>query len=157
MNARRLGLALCACVAPLAGCLDDEIAGGSVIGPLAGPRVAESVLALDVLDGVPLGITGTFAQGEMVNLWVHWEALQPPHTAEAVWFDPNADESASTLLDIDDPAVEQVTVFSLELTNLSMLGRWDVELFLDDELMRSHSFLVVDLLPGESVGLKIED
>ena len=139
-----------ACVVLLGGCIEDESASGSVIGPLAGPRVAESVLALDVLDGVPLGITETYAQGELVNLWVHWEALEPPHTAEAVWYDPGAGEAAAfTVLDIDNLAAEQVTVFSLDLGALSELGRWDVELFLDDELMRSHSFLVVDLLPGE--------
>ncbi len=112
-----------ACVVLLGGCIEDESASGSVIGPFAGPRVAESVLALNVLDGVPLGITETYAQGEVVNLWVHWEALEPPHTAEAVWFDPAADEAAFTVLDIDDLAAEQVTVFSLDLGTLSELGR----------------------------------
>lgn len=147
MKALRAAL-LGACILSLNGCA-DESASGSVVGPLAGPRVAESVLALDVLNGVPLGITETFAQGEVVNLWVHWESLEPPHTAQAVWFDPAGNEEAFTVLDIDDPAREQVTVFTLQLTAFSELGRWDAELFLDDELMRSHSFLVVDVLPGE--------
>ncbi len=147
MKARWVVL-LGACILSLNGC-EDETASGTVVGLLDGPRVAESVIALDVLNVVPLGITETFAQGEVVNLWVHWESLEPPHTAEAVWFNPGGSEEAFTVLDIDDPAREQVTVFTLQLTSVSKLGRWDVELFLDDELMRSHSFLVVDLLPGE--------
>ena len=88
-----------ACILSLNGCA-DESASGSVVGPLAGPLVAESVLALDVLNGVPPGITETFAQGEVVNLWVHWESLEPPHTLQAVWFNPRGSEEAFTVLDI---------------------------------------------------------
>ncbi len=119
-----------------------------MVGPLTGARVAESVLALAVVNGVPIGITDTFEQGEHVNLWVHWEALDPPHEAEAVWFDPDGAEVDFTILDIDESAAEQVTVFTLELTTVSQIGRWDVDLFLDGELQRGHSFLVVDLLPA---------
>lgn len=143
------GLALVgACALALSGC-DDERASGSVVGPLAGARVAESVLALDVIGGVPVGITDVFEQGESVHLWVHWEALDPPHSTEAVWFDPAGSEVAATGLEIGGSASEQVTTFTLDLTNFSATGRWDVELFLDDEFERSHSFLVVSVLPGE--------
>ncbi|UCC48468.1 MAG: hypothetical protein JSV41_13570 [Gemmatimonadota bacterium] len=147
MRARTLALA-CALVPLLAGCEDEE-ASGIVVGPLAGPRVAESVLALAVVDGVPVGITTIFEQGEVVNLWVHWEALQPPHVAEAVWFDAFADDVDATTLEIRGRAAEQVTVFSLELTSFSQTGRWGVELYLDGELQRSHAFHVVEAVPGE--------
>ncbi len=147
---RLLGLGLlCAIASLVAGC-EEERAGGSVIGPIAGPRVAESVLALAVLDGVPVGITDVFVQGETVHLWVHWEALTPPHEAEAVWIDPLGNDVDATVLAIGGRAAEQVTVFSLALTALSETGRWDVDLYLDSELQRGHSFLVVDVLPGES-------
>jgi hypothetical protein len=136
-----LALSLSAC--------EDERVSGTVIGPISGPRVAESVLALAVIDGVPVGITEIFVQGEVVNLWVHWEALDPPHQAEAVWFDPFGNEVDFTILDIEGRAADQITVFALELTTISDLGRWEVELYLDGEFLRSHTFLVVEFLPGE--------
>lgn len=145
---RRLGL-FCAIACLVAGC-EEERAGGTVVGPIAGPRVAESVLALAVVDGVPVGITDIFARAETVHLWVHWEALRPPHEAEAVWIDPSGNEVDATLLAIGGRAAEQVTVFSLQTTALSETGRWDVDLYLDSELQRGHSFLVVDVLPVQA-------
>lgn len=127
---------------------DDERVSGEVIGPLSGPRVAESVLALEVIDGAPVGITDVFATGERVNLWIHWEELVPPHTVEVVWFDPFGDSFVSEV-DVRGRASEQVTVSTLELTQISPTGRWDAEIFLDQEFMRSHVFLVVEVLPGE--------
>ena len=127
------------------GC-DDERASGGVVGPLAGPRVAESVLALEVLNGAPVGITDTFLQDEHVNLWVHWQRLDPPHTVETIWVDPDGRERSNTV-EVTDGASEQVTVSRLELTAQSVTGRWTVELYLDGEFMRSHTFLVLDLLP----------
>jgi hypothetical protein len=145
---RWLLLALvCGYALVLTGC-DEERTGGEVVGPLLGPRVAESVLALEVIDGVPVGITDIFVQGEDVHLWVHWEDLHPPHEAEAFWFDPFAEQVGFTVLEITGRAAEQITVFTLELTEFSETGRWDVELYLDGEFQRSHSFLVVDILPG---------
>lgn len=132
-------LALVAC--------DDEQTSGDVVGPLAGPGVAESVLALEVVDGAPVGITDVFLQDEEVNLWVRWRRLEPPHDVEAVWLDPDGGERA-TVLEITDAASEQVTVFTLELTPVSVTGRWVVELFLDGEFVRSHAFMVLELLPA---------
>jgi len=125
---------------------DDESTRGDVVGPLEGPRVAESVLALDVVAGEPAGITNLFLQDEEVNLWVRWQRLEPPHDVEAVWFDPDGGER-STLLEITDRDAEQITVFTLDLTPASTLGRWEVQLFLDGGFMRSHAFQVLELLP----------
>jgi hypothetical protein len=139
----------CACAVVLAAC-DDEQASGELVGPLSGAHVAESVLALAVFGGVPAGITDTFVQDEIVHLWVRWNMLEPPHEAEAVWYDPNGDEVDVFLVEILDGPAEQVTVFSLELTPVSMLGFWEVDLWLDGEFHRSHLFEVIpETLPGE--------
>ena len=129
----------------LTGCEDEEITG-EVAPELVGPRVAESVLALDVVDGIPIGITDIFLQDELVNLWVHWEALEPPHRVDVVWFDP-FETIGETGVDLTSSAREQVTVFTLDLTPVSSTGRWEVAVYLDDELMRTHAFLVVQELP----------
>jgi len=142
MKIRWLTAALAAILA-LSACADDETASGELIGPLSGARVAESVLALHVVEGVPLGITDVFLQDETVYLWVRWEALAPPHEVEAVWFDPSAEEVDFTVLDIDDGPPEQITVFSLDLTSLSDTGFWEVEIWMDGERQRSHLFEVV--------------
>ncbi|NIN73362.1 MAG: hypothetical protein GTO46_15845 [Gemmatimonadetes bacterium] len=137
-----------ACAVVLAGC-DDERASGELVGPLAGAHVAESVLALAVFQGVPVGITDTFVQDEIVHLWVRWNKLEPPHDAEAVWYDPNANEVDVSLVEILDGPAEQITVFTLDLTPVSMTGFWEVDLWLDGEFHRSHLFEVV---PGAVLG-----
>jgi len=136
--------AYCSALALLGAC-DEPRTSGTVVEPLVGPRVAESLLALDVEDGVPVGITDIFQLGEFVNLWVHWERLNPPHTVEVVWRDPAA-SSFGTDLELTANISEQVTVFTLELSGLSVTGRWEVEVYLDNEFMRSHAFLVVEQL-----------
>lgn len=136
-----VGLALLASVA--AGC-ETERSSGSTFDPLLGPRVAESVLCLDVIDGQPVGITDLFEQGEEVHLWVRWENLEPPHVVEAIWYDPLGDEVDATLLDLGGTRSERVTAFRLNLTFRSEPGRWDVELWLDEEFVRSHAFVVVE-------------
>jgi hypothetical protein len=136
--------AFCLVLAVLSAC-DDEQVSGTVVEPLVGPRVAESLLALDVENGGPVGITDIFRLGEFVNLWVHWERLDPPHTVEVVWNDPLF-SSFSTDVELTAHVSEQVTVFTLELSGLSATGRWEVEVYLDGEFMRSHAFLVVEQL-----------
>jgi hypothetical protein len=123
------------------GC-DDTSTSGAVVGPLVGPRIVESQLALDVIGGAPAGITDIFAPGDFVNLWVHWAELEPPHLVDVVWYDPS-DQSFDTSLDLTENASEQVTVFTLELGDLAATGRWEVEIYIDGEFMRSHLFLVV--------------
>lgn len=135
-------VAISAVLAVLAAC-EDERVSGTVVEPLVGPRVAESLLALDVENGVPVGITDIFRLGEFVNLWIHWERLDPPHTVAVVWKDP-VFSSFATDVELTAKVSEQVTVFTLELSDLSATGRWEVEIYLDDEFMRSHAFLVVE-------------
>lgn len=136
--------AFCSALAVLSAC-DDQQVTGTVAEVLVGPRVAESLLALDVEDGVPIGITDIFVLGEFVNLWVHWEDLDPPHTVEVVWNDPDR-LSLATDVELTARVSEQITVFTLELSGLSATGRWEVEVYLDGEFMRSHAFLVVGQL-----------
>ncbi|MGD2152320.1 MAG: hypothetical protein PVG79_03575 [Gemmatimonadales bacterium] len=145
---RQLLMLVCACSVVLAAC-DDEKAAGELVGPLSGPHVAESVLALGVFQGVPVGITDTFVQDETVHLWVRWNRLEPPHTAEAVWYDPDADEVDVSVVEILDGPAEQITVFSLELTPVSTTGFWEVDLVLDGEFHRSHVF---EVIPGVGPG-----
>jgi len=128
----------------LSSCGEDEKASGELVGPSGGPRVDESVLALDVIDGVPVGITSLFLQEDVVHLWVRWEGLAPPHETEAVWFDPIGQEVDSAVVGIANGPSDQVTDFSLELTLSSTVGRWEVALYLDGGLQRSHTFDVVD-------------
>lgn len=121
----------------------SERASGELLGPLAGPRVAGSELCLAVVDGRPVAITDLFERSDDVHLWVHWENLEPPHAVEAVWFNPSGSEVESTIIDIPAGPSERVTVFRLELAPGSALGRWQVELHLDGDFMRSHAFDVV--------------
>ncbi len=62
-----------------------------------------------------------------------------------MWHDP-ALGSFATDVELTEDVSEQVTVFTLELSGLSATGRWEVEVYLDGEFMRSHAFLVVEQL-----------
>jgi hypothetical protein len=129
----------------LTACDDEPTTSGGLVGTLEGPRIAESQLALAVVGDVPAGITDVFDLDDTVHLWVHWIALEPPHEIEVVWWEPD-DDNFSSILDISDPESEQVTVFTLDFAPLSPTGRWEVEIWLDGEFMRSHIFLAVDSL-----------
>ena len=113
------------------------------MGPSVGPRVDESLLALGVVAGAPVGITSLFERSDTVHLWVRWANLVPTHDAEAVWLDPDGMEIASAIVTISDGPTNQVTDFLLELTPSSMIGRWEVLLYLDGNLQRSHVFDVI--------------
>ena len=138
------GVLLLASLVFLCSCSEDEKAAANLVIPDAGPQVDDSLLALDVIDGVPVGITDYFEQDEIVHLWVRWEGLSPPHQAEAVWYDPYDAEVAAATVPIAAGPADQVTDFSLELTSSSTTGRWEVFLYLDGELHRSHAFDVFD-------------
>jgi hypothetical protein len=132
-------------MALLSSCGRDEVASGNIVGPSTGPRVDESLLALAVIGGAPVGITSLFERMDEVHLWVRWANLLPPHEAEAVWFNPSGSEVASSIVPIDTGPSDQVTDFVLELTPSSTYGRWQVQLYLDGVLQRSHVFDVVDV------------
>lgn len=128
----------------LSSCGKDEVASGSLVGPSDSPRVDESLLALGVVAGAPVGITSLFERIDDVHLWVRWANLMPTHEAEAVWFNPAGVEAASAIVTIDAGPSDQVTDFLLELTSSSSFGRWEVLLYLDGSLQRSHVFDVID-------------
>lgn len=129
----------------LTSCSKDETASGTLVGPSIGPRVDESQLALDVIEGAPVGITPLFVRTDVVHLWVRWANLAPPHQGEAVWFNPVGTEVASALVTISAGPSDQVTDFRLDLTPTSTLGRWVVSLYLDGTFHRSHAFDVIDI------------
>jgi len=127
----------------LTSCGKDEAASGALIGPSVGPRVDESLLALGVIAGAPVGITAIFERTDEVHLWVRWANLVPTHEAEAVWLNPAGTEIAAAVVTITDGPTNQVTDFLLQLTPSSTLGRWEVLLYLDGDLQRSHVFDVI--------------
>ena len=139
---RLRGFALIGVLALAVSACSDDTVTGDVVSPLEGPRIIEAQLALEVVDGAPAGITDIFAVGEFVNLWVHWDRLEPPHEVESVWWDP-LDNFVATTLDITENVPEQVTVFTLELIPVSVTGRWEVEIYVDGEFMRSIIFNVI--------------
>lgn len=123
----------------LTACEESPTTTGNIAGPLEGPRVAESYLALDVVDGAPAAITDSFTLDDIVNLWIHWTDLDPPHEIEIVWWDP-LDNDYSTTLQLTENVAEQVTVFTLQFGAQAATGRWEVEIWIDGEFMRSLLF-----------------
>jgi hypothetical protein len=134
----------------LGGCDETGSGGSASTDVLTGePAILDSVLAIDVAEDRPNGITNTFFSdvSDQVYLWIFWSNVSGRHTVEVRWLSPEDD--------IDDPPFrtdqevftsdtgEQITWFFVERPSGGFAqGEWIVEIFLDGLFERSHVFVV---------------
>lgn len=134
--------ALC-CLVLLAGCDSSGGEGGTT--PEEGEaRIVESFTCRDVEgSGRPVGITEIFSQyhDDRIYVWISWENVEGEHVAEAIWYDPGGSKEYESAEEFDSSNGEQITWFYVEPASMD-LGRWEVEIWLDDVFHRSHFFVV---------------
>ncbi|MCZ6678336.1 MAG: hypothetical protein O7E52_13920 [Candidatus Poribacteria bacterium] len=132
------------------GCDESPSGGSASIALLRGePVILDSVLAINVNEDRPDGITDTFFSrvSDRIHLWIFWTNVEDTHTVEVLWFSPEEDT--------DDPPFrreeeifnsetgDQITWFFIDQpSNGFPEGEWFVEIFLDGLFERSHVFLV---------------
>ena len=142
------GIVLLSLTIVVSGCSETS-SGGSGFTDVGRdePTIIDSVLAIDVFEDRPDGITSTFSAGinDQVFLWILWANVTEHHTVKVSWYSPE-DE-------LDDPPFwteqqtltsttgDKITWFYIDLPQIT--GEWFVEIYLDEDLFeRSHVFWV---------------
>jgi hypothetical protein len=126
----------------LSGC--ESSGGGGGTTPGDEPRIVESFTCREVdSQSRPTGITEIFYQSldERIYTWVEWENVGGAHTTQAVWYDPGGSRNFDSSQQFNSPTGEQITWFYVDPAGMSV-GRWEVELWLDNAFHRSHFFVV---------------
>ncbi|MDE0013215.1 MAG: hypothetical protein OXU36_18875 [Candidatus Poribacteria bacterium] len=142
-----LGIGLSPLMIALSGCSETS-SGGSGLTDVGRdePTIVDSVLAIDVFEDRPDGITTDFFAdaNDRVYLWILWANVAKQHTVEVSWFSPDDD--------LEDPPFwnekqtltsttgDKITWFYIDLPDDT--GEWFVEIYLDDLFERSHVFWV---------------
>ena len=94
------GIVLLSLTIVVSGCSETS-SGGSGFTDVGRdePMIVDSVLAINVFEDRPDGITTTFSAGinDQVFLWILWANVTEPHTVKASWYSPEDD--------LDDPPV----------------------------------------------------
>ena len=128
----------------IVGC--GEEGGSGVLEPEADePMVLESVMCLDVDEGRPVGIVGSFLDSdEEIYVWIYWLNVEGEHTAKAAWFEPDAllafEEESQTF---DSSTGFSITWFFIEEPSDGFTkGEWSVEIYMDGLFERSYLFVV---------------
>ena len=127
---------------------DNSGGSDSITLSMDEPAIIDCVLAIDVTDNRPDGITDTFFDSsDRIYLWIYWENVRGRHTAEVEWISPEDD--------FDEPPHRTdresftsstggaITWFYIERPVGGFdQGEWFVDIYLDGYFERSLIFLV---------------
>ena len=142
-----LGITLLPLMIALSSCSETS-SGGSGFTDIGRdePTIVDSVLATDVFDDRPDGITTTFVVDvdDHVFLWMLWSNVENRHTVEVSWFSPDDDLDGPPFWSEEKPLTsttgDKITWFYIDLPDNR--GDWFVQVYLDDLFERSHWFRV---------------
>ncbi len=142
-----LGIVLLPLMIALSGCSETS-SGGSGFTDVGRdePTIVDSVLAIEVFEDRPDGITTSFVAGvnERVYLWILWASVAKQHTVEVSWYSPDDDLEDppfwSEQQTLTSTTGEKITWFYIDLPDDT--GEWLVDIYLDDLFERSHIFWV---------------
>lgn len=131
----------------LSGCSETS-SGGSGFTDIGRdePTIVDSVLATDVFEDRPDGITTTFVVDvdDQVFLWILWSNVENRHTVEVSWFSPDDNLDGPPFWSEEKPLTstigDKITWFYIDLPDNR--GDWFVQVYLDDLFERSHWFRV---------------
>ena len=127
------------------GCDKVEGEGGGVVSPTEGESyIIESVFCVNVdNESRPILITDTFVVGDIVYYWTRWGNVSETHTVRAEWFDPDGDFQTDTEQTFTAQGGQAITWFFLDTTSSAPEGEWWVDIYFDDEFMRSQIFILI--------------
>lgn len=129
------------------GC-ESKSGGGAVVNPINEPMILDSVLAINVHEDRPDGITDVFfSDGDQIYLWVYWINVEDDHTVEVQWFSPEEDVDDEPYWRENKSFIsrtgQQITWFFIDKPSSGFEeGEWFVEIYLDDNFERMHIFTV---------------
>jgi len=150
MNYKFMGcvLAILSVVIILNGCSEGG-GGGSGVSPVRDePAILDSVLAVNVFNDRPDGITELFFDdSKEIYLWIYWTNVEGRHEVVVNWYSPDEGEDDPPYWDelqsFNSPSGQQITWFYLNNPSGGFIeGEWFAEIYLDDEFERMHIFTV---------------
>ena len=112
------------------------------------PAILDAVLAINVSDDRPDGITTEFFDtSERIFLWVFWANVEGRHAVEIRWFSPEDELDdlpfREEILNFTSNTGDQITWFFIDSPSAGFAeGEWFVEVFLDEFFERSYVFTV---------------
>ncbi len=118
-------------------------------GAVQAPKAMRVAFARDVKGVLPVGEGDTFYRDDgKVVLWVRWANVRGKHAVLARWFDPDGTlaHAAPAPEPFDSPADWWTTWTALDLGRVPRArpGRWRVEVRLDDHVMATAHFALLD-------------
>lgn len=135
------------CVLSFYAC-DNSGGSGSFTTSIDEPVIVDSVLAIDVTDNRPDGITDTFFDSsDRIYLWIYWENVRGRHTVEVEWISP-ADELDEPPFRTDRESFTSSTGAAISWFYIDQPvggfdeGEWFVDIYLNGFFERSIIFLV---------------
>ena len=133
----------------LGGCDSSPSGGSGSLDLLKGePAILDAVLAVDLIDDRPVGITDTFfASSDRIYLWIYWAAVEGRHTAAVSWYSPAQDLDAPPFREdaesFTSSTGDQITWFFIDRPSGGFTdGEWSVDIYLDELFERSIFFRV---------------
>jgi len=127
----------------LCGC-DSSGGGGGTSPDENAARIIESFTCRDVdSEGRPTGITEIFdsSEDDRIYVWMSWENVSNTHIAKAIWYNPSGGRELDGSEEFTSGSGYQIVWFYLDPAALSS-GRWEVEIWLDNDFHRSHFFVI---------------
>jgi len=130
------------------GC-EAKSGGGAVVTPGRDePAIVDSVMAINVHEDRPDGVTTLFFNDSSeIFLWIYWMNVEGRNEVEVRWFSPNEG--------VDDPPYweetqsftsttgQQITWFYIEEPSGGFTeGEWFVEIYLNGSFERMHIFTI---------------
>jgi hypothetical protein len=109
-----------------------------------GPMIVESVMCTDIINGNPYGITEEFFKGDTVNLWILWMGIRENSKITCFWSKPDGNLFAKDSIVIERDTGKMITIFSVLTDNSSPSGEWMVEIYLNQDFLRSHLFYLLE-------------
>lgn len=137
-------LALIVSLAFLA-CDKSEGEGSGSLDPGANrPEITEGYVCGGIFEGKPIIIDNSFLQDDIVYLWLSWENVIGNHTVRVIWLDPSNDVVADRSESFNSKTGKVITHFFLDTTSSAPVGRWVVEIEIDNEFVRSYAFWILE-------------
>ena len=126
-------------------CDKSEGEGSGSLEPGAtDPEISEGYVCAGIYESKPTVIDNNFFPDDVVYLWLSWENVTGNHKVRVIWLDPSDDVIADRTETFNSKTGKAITHFFLDTTNSAPLGRWVVEIEIDNTFVRSYAFWLLE-------------
>ena len=140
---KRIILNLLLIVILLMYCSETSQDSGTTTPTVYEPYIIDAVLCLEVVEGLPAGITNIFTTDDEIHIWIEWDNIYDRNTVSVNWIKPNGSIEADDSVTFTSRDGRKVTWFSLDPGTFVDKGFWEVEILLNGYFQRSYLFELI--------------